>query len=402
MIQGNATLVVDLGNSSTKGRVLFGKDSQTGKFRERKFDIPNIFAPIDSDYVVSSDYSDTTSTILRVDTELNGLAIKGDYCNGILQQNEKPLCTIKPSASEKKYNLDSSVLSFRLAFLYACKAIMNMQRISDYSQLDITWTVVTLLPPGDIEKGKKPMEDLVNSIDRLTAVYPQVDIPIKISKTVVLPEGYCAYAGVVYDIGHTFRPDYKFLINESVLVIDIGAGTTDVLLIKNNKLVQTSKFTVAQGGNNVYQKVRYSLRVDGIELDDDVIRRGIITGKVRNGSKDVSIVEKVNSAKSEISQTIVTEIQNFLEATGIMLRSVGYVLICGGGSMADSEVPEIIPLSEKVISALKRLSPNTDLVDIPTHVVQKEIEDGEFEKVEEPISPRELNLLGASILAEIV
>lgn len=402
MIQGNATLVVDLGNSSTKGRVLFGKDSQTGKFRERKFDIPNIFAPIDEGYVVSSDYSDTTSTILRVDTQFNGLAIKGDYCNGILQQNEKPLCTIKPSASEKKYNLDSSVLSFRLAFLYACKAIMNMQRISDYNQLDITWTVVTLLPPGDIEKGKEPMINLVSAIDRLTAVYPQVDIPIKIAKTIVLPEGFCAYAGVVYDIGHTFRPDFKFLIDESVLVIDIGAGTTDVLLIKNNKLVQNSKFTVSQGGNNVYQKVRYALRVDGIELDDEIIRRGIITGKVRNGSKEISIVDKINNAKNEISQTIVTEIQNFLEMTGIMLRSVGYVLICGGGSMADSDVPEIAPLSDRVISALKRLSPNTELVNIPTHMTQRELPDGEVEKVEEPISPRELNLLGASILAELV
>ena len=70
MVQGSGILVVDLGNSSTKGKVLFGKDSQTGKYRERKFDIPNVFAPIDEGYVVSSDYDDDTSTILRVDTQL--------------------------------------------------------------------------------------------------------------------------------------------------------------------------------------------------------------------------------------------------------------------------------------------------------------------------------------------
>lgn len=402
MVQGNATLVIDLGNSSTKGKVLFGKDSQTGKFRERKFDIPNIFAPISEDYVVSPDYDDATSTILRVDTELNGRQIKGDFCNGELQAKEKPLCTIKPSASDKKYNLDSTVLSYRLAFLFAYKAIMNMQRISDFSQLDITWSVVTLLPPGDLDEGKEPLIELVQSINKLEAVFPKVDLPINISKTVVLPEGYCAYAGVVYDVGHQFRPDYKYLTEESVLVIDIGAGTSDILLIKNNKLVQNSKYTITQGGNNVYQLVRRKLRMMGLDIDEASIKEGIIKGEIKDGSKKVSIVNIVNDAKSEVAQKIVSEIQDFFDLTDIKARSIGYVLICGGGSMQDSDVPEIAPMSDKVIASFKVLSPNAELVKIPTHVVSKELPDGDLEKVEEMISPRELNLLGASILAELI
>lgn len=402
MVQGNGILVVDLGNSSTKGKVLFGKDSQTGKYRERQFDLSNVFAPIDEDYVVSNDYDDSTSTILRVDAKLNGRVIKGDFCNGDLQAKEKPLTTIKPSASDKKYNLDSTVLSYRLALLFAYKAIMNMQRISDYSQLDITWQVVTLLPPGDIDAGKQALMDLVNGIDRLQAVFPQVDIPIKITKTVVLPEGYCAYAGVVYDIGHAFRPDYKFLTEETVLVADIGAGTTDILLIKMNKLVQNSKYTINQGGNNVYQLVRRKLRVKGLDIDDADIKTGIIRGEIKDGSKKISIINIVNEAKAEVAQKIVSEVQDFLETTDIKARSVGYVLICGGGSMQDSDVQEIVPMSDKIITYFKQLSPNSSLVEIPTHVVTKEDEMGDVIKVEETISPRGLNLLGASILAEML
>lgn len=402
MVQGNATLVIDLGNSSTKGKVLFGKDSQTGKFRERKFDIPNVFAPIDSDYVVSSDYDDATSTILRVDTQINGRPIKGDFCNGELQVKEKPLCTIKPSASDKKYNLDSTVLSYRLALLFACKAIMNMQRISDFNQLDITWSVVTLLPPGDLDEGKQPLTDLVNSIDRLQAVFPTVDLPIKISKTVVLPEGYCAYAGVVYDVGQVFRPDYKFLTEETVLVIDIGAGTSDILLISNNKLVQNSKYTITQGGNNVYQLVRRKLRMQGLDIDEAAIKNGIVKGEIKDGAKKVSIVNIVNSAKLEVAQKIVSEIQDFFDLTDIKVRSIGYVLVCGGGSMQDSDCPEIAPMSDKIIENFKVLAPNSELVKIPSHIVTKEKPDGDVEKVSEMISPRELNLIGASILAEVV
>ena len=402
MVQGNATLVIDLGNSSTKGKVLYGKDGQTGKFRERKFDIPNVFAPIDENYVVSADYDDATSTILRVDTSLNDRIIKGDFCSGDLQLKEKPLCTIKPSASDKKYNLDSTVLSYRLALLYAYKAIMSMQRVTDYNQLDITWSVVTLLPPGDLDEGKEPLMNLVNSIDRLQAVFPSVDIPVKITKTVVLPEGYCAYAGVVYDVGHVFRPDYKFLTEETVLVVDIGAGTSDILLIKNNKLVQNSKYTITQGGNNVFQIVRRKLRAMSLDIDLEDIKKGIIKGVVRDGSKEVSIVDIVNSAKAEVAQKIVSEIQDFFELTDTKIRSVGYVLVCGGGSMKDSDVKDIIPMSDKVIESFKLLSPHTQLVTIPNHVVSKGTEEGDIVKVEEMISPRELNLIGASILAELI
>lgn len=402
MIQGNATLIVDLGNSSTKAKVLFGKNNTTGKFRERSFEVPNFFASIQPGYEVSADYSDETSTILRVDTTLNGHRVVGDFCNGELQQKEKPLSVIKPSASDKKYNLDATVLSYRLAFLYACRSIMSMQKIMDFSQLDITWTVVTLLPPGDIDTGRQPMIDLISDIKEIEAVYPAVKIPINISKVVVLPEGFCAYAGVVFDTGHVYRSDYKFLTEESVLVIDIGAGTTDICSIINNKLVQNSKYTISQGGNNVYQQVRRALLIKGYTFDEEAIKAGILSGTIKDGSKPISIVDFVNEARAEVAQKIVAEIQNFLELTDIRARSIGYVLICGGGSMHDSTVDEIRPMSEKIMESFKQLSPNSENIIIPKHTVTKELADGDVMRQEEQISPRHLNLIGASILAELL
>lgn len=402
MVQGNAILVVDLGNSSTKCKVLFGKDSSTGRYRERKFEISNVFAPIEEGYVVSPDYKEDTSTILKVDTTLNGRVIKGNFCNGELQIKEKPLSTIKPSASDKKYNLDSTVLSYRLAFLQAFKAVMSMQRISDWTQLDLSWTVVTLLPPGDLDEGTDKIKSIIENIKSVESAFPALNLSVKLDKVKVLPEGYCAYAGVVYESGMKFRDTHKFLKNETVLVIDIGAGTTDILLIKDNKLVQSSKYTITQGGNNVYQQVRLRLRMKGLDLDAGVIKDGVITGSVRDGSKSVDITDYVNTAKSDIAQKIVSEIQDFLDLTDIKVRSVGYVLICGGGSMSDSTVSSIVPLSDKVIESFKQLAPNSELVSIPVQTLTKEDDTGEPYKVEESISPRELNLIGASILAEVL
>ena len=196
--------------------------------------------------------------------------------------------------------------------------------------------------------------------------------------------------------------DYKFLTEETVLVIDIGAGTSDMIVIRSNKLVQNSKYTITQGGNNVHQLVRRKLRMRGLDIDDEAIRRGIIKGEVKDGAKPVSIVNIVNDAKAEVAQKIVSEIQDFLEVTDLKAKSVGYVLICGGGSMQDSDAEAILPLSQKVIESFKTLSPNSELIEIPNHVVIKEEPDGDISKVEEQIRPRELNLLGASVLAELL
>lgn len=404
MIQGNATLVVDLGNSSTKGMVLFGKDSQTGKFRERRFDLSNQFAMVSSDYVVPSDYSDTTSTVLTIDGEVNGKPVKGTYCNGEVQQKEKPTGILRPTATRKKYELDTTALSFELAFLYGCKAIMNMSRVNDYSQLDITWKVVTLLPPGDVDEGKDKIESIIRSIKKIETSYPVCSTDINIDKVAVLPEGYCAYIGVVYDKGHIYRPDYKFLNEETVIIFDVGAGTTDCMLVKNGKLVQTSKHTVNKGGNNVLQIVKRDLELQGLELEESDIQNGIIKGYVKDGSKQMPIADIVNKAKSEVASIIIEDFTGYLERTDMKVRSVGYVLVCGGGSMNDSDCPDIKPLSEDLVNNFKELSPNASLIDIPKHIVSKpdEEEEGTYKKVEEQISPRDLNLIGASILAELI
>ena len=401
MVQGNATLIVDFGNSSTKGTVLFGKDAKTGRFREKSFDIPNVFAPISEDYSVSADYSTETSSIIKVNSEVNGQQVLGCFCNGEVQRKERAVTTIKPTATIKKFDAPATVLSCHLAFLHAAKVIMRMQNCSEFEQLDINWKVITLLPPGALEQGEKKMIDLVSGTKEVVATYPETKFPIKIDSVRVLPEGYCAYVGAVYDKGQTFRPENRFLTEETVIVFDIGAGTTDCLVVQKNKLVQNSKHTIHQGGNNVFQLVKRKLQLSGLELSDEDIRNGVVKGFVKDGAKQVDISGYVNEAKAEVAQKIISAFYDFIELSDLKVRSIGYVLVCGGGSMKDSECEKIRPISEMLIANFKTLSPNAALVEIPTHTVTKDSADGTPYKVDEQISPRYLNLVGASILAEV-
>jgi hypothetical protein len=380
MLTGTANLIIDLGNSSTKCKVQYGKDPNTGKFYQRRFDISNVFAPISSDYEVSDEYNPESSTIISVDARLNGAQIRGNFCNGELQEKEKPLTTIKPSATSRKYELDSTILSLNMAFLKASEAILAMNHTTDFSQLDVTWNVITLLPPGDLDEGKDKMVEIIKSITEVISVYPKAGIPIKINNVIVLPEGFCAYIGLVFQEGLKVRPEYKYLTEETILVFDIGAGTTDCLLIKNNKIVQNSKYTVNQGGNNVYQYVRRKLKLKGIDIEDTAIRAGVVSGVIKDGSKELNITDLINEAKEEIATKIVSEFQDFIELTDIKLRSIGCLLTCGGGSMSEKDT---LALSDKLVAKAKSLAPNISAIKLP-----------------DDISPRDLNLIGASITAE--
>lgn len=399
MTQGSATLVLDLGNSETRGVVLFGRDMTTGRLREKTFTLSNRFAEVEDDFVPTSDYSDDTSTVLKIKAKVNGNDFVGTYANGEVQLKEFNIAPLRPSATEKKYLAMTTALSFELAVLHGYKAIMRMMRASSIESLDITWDVVVLLPPGDIDLGKDKLIEMLKSVTEVNCTFPSVKMPIKMNRIMVLPEGFCAYIGAVYDRGHVIRPNMEYLLNETTLIFDIGAGTTDILIIQDNKIIDSSKHTINRGGNNVTQQVRRALRAEGITLTETAISAGVVSGKVKDGSREVDITEIVNKAKTEIAQHLVADTQGYLEETEFPIRSIGRILVCGGGAMSSAEGSKA--LGEAIVTYLKRLSPYVELVELPEHEISKPDDEGVLHKEVAQLSPRELNVLGASILAEI-
>lgn len=400
MITGKAILVVDLGNSSTKAEVKYSKGSD-GVYKTCEFELSHTFALIDDAYVVSEDYTEDNSTILTVDTELGGKTISGAFCNGLLQEREFPTGVIRPSAIQKKYSLDSTVLSCRLALIQAYRAIMKAEGLTSVSEINVVWSVLTLLPPGDVDAGRESLEDLIRNIKYVRSTLPLVEREITIKDVLVLPEGYCAYAGLIFDDKGKLRSDPKFLnlAKSTVLVIDIGAGTTDLLMIKANKLVQKSKATLNYGGTKVERLLIRDLRSMGLDLDADVVKEGLLTGEVMDGASTLPVADLVNKAKEEIAILIVNGIRDYFEETDIKIRSISYVVVCGGGSMKGSNCEVIQPLSRKVVEALLALNPNVEYVDMPMQTRTITGVDGYRQTIEEEVSPRMLNLAGASAIA---
>jgi len=403
MVQGNATLVLDLGNSETRGIVLFGKDSN-GKFKRKKFTLSNRFAPVAETYLPPADYDEASSTIFALNAVVDGEQVSGVFANGEVQAREFSVAPIRPFASEKKYKSLTSALSYEMACLAATKAIMMMTRTSDIKQVDVNWNVFVLLPPGDMEHGKTEMSEMLSSVKRVECAFPDVDFDIKVNSIVVLPEGYCAFMGVLFEEGNILRSDYKFLTSDITLVCDIGAGTTDVMVMQDGRIIQTTMATFERGGNNVTQFVKKTLRnTYGLKLTEVDIINGIVNGFVKDGAKHLDITQIVNDAKDAVARGLVLDIQNFFEETEYPIRSIAKLFVCGGGSMtSEGESPnsKIKALSEAVVEHLKKGTPNVELVQLPKTVTNVVLDDGTSSKVERELNPRMLNIIGASILAE--
>lgn len=405
MVQGNATVVIDLGNSETRGLVMFGKDSSTGKYHERKFTVSNRFDRVNEDFRPSSDYSEESSTVFQINSVVDDRDFRGVFCNGEVQEREFNIAPLRPTALEKKYTAQTTALSFEVSMLYATRALMQITRTTDYKQIDVNWDVFILLPPGDLAEGKDKLSNIIESVKRVECAYPDVDFDIKLNKTVVLPEGYCAYIAVIFDKGKIIRPAYQSLISKTTMILDIGAGTTDMLIVRDQRIISTTMTTIERGGNNVTQLVKKELRSRyGLKLNETDLNRGIVTGKVKDGAREIDITDIINDAKDKVAASLITDVKAFFEETEFPIRSIEELLVCGGGSMSSDDDEDantaIKALSESVVEQMQTYSPYIELVEIPTTMTNVEMEDGTCKRVEKRISPRMLNIIGASILAE--
>ena len=385
MVTGTAKLIIDLGNSDTKMMVKFGKDNN-GATRAKLMTLSNRFGLIEpsqvQSYLNNPVYADDTSRVF---------IHNGDtYCNGEMCLTEFGSTADRPTSLQKKYESLITTLTIKNAFCKAYDAVAAFTN-SDYDSVNVDWDLVMLLPPDDIEAGSKALAGLARAITQVEYLKPKFQKDIKINNIKIYPEGFAGFIAVLYESLGTIRKGYEYLVakNVSTLVIDIGAGTTDFILVKGCNVVNSTRFTREVGGNNVHQKLRRSMKQAGIVLTDSAAREGCETGYVYSGAKKYNVTANIAQAKKQVSRQLVDAIQEFFEDSMMPIQSINNILICGGGAEV-SKVPDIEPISKYIFEYMQNLSKDVNLVELPVDP------DGDGE---EKLSSRMLNIIGAGILA---
>lgn len=347
----NAGILIDFGNSETRMTLLVNNKVQTTVLSNR-------FAALPPLYNVPVEYNNDKSNVFCVNDCY--------YANGALADREFSAQLIRPSSIQKKSEQLVTEVSLNLVFITALSQLVSGIGLP-LSDLEPTFNISVLLPPMEHDTDVDTMEELIRKVKFVQSYLPmEFSCPIKVNKVTVLPEGVTAFFGVYYTEkdGELVEVFENLTYSDgNVLIIDIGAGTTDVVMIKDTELVLDSKDTFSLGGNTVEAQLKKSIRKEyGFTPSD--MSSVVETGLLMDGSAQHDVSELVTAAKEMYSKRLMNEITSYLERMMIGMREVKGILVAGGGSLPSTRDGKIVSpaMSEVLIKYFKELSPNVSLM----------------------------------------
>ena len=345
-------IVVDLGNSETRVGIFLN-----GKFYEK--DIANTFAALPAKYSLKREYINEDTIVFKLD--------KGYYAHGKLVEMEFLGRALRPSSLEAKTDQLVTRLSLVMV-LYTAQYLVAKElgvALGDV-HLDIDFTIA--LPPLEHDISESKMADLIRGIDGIDLFSPRISLPMTISNVKVVPEAVTAFFGAFYEEINGSLGEYPLNAPFSegyVLIIDIGAGTTDVALVKDTELQLESKDTFKIGGNQVESLLLNEVKRQELgSPSESAIKEAVRTGFLTLGQQSIDMSETLESVKQIFSQKIQTELVRYFERISVDLLEIKGLLLVGGGGLPSMRGNAITtnPLSDYFMTFFKKLAPHCELL----------------------------------------
>lgn len=371
-----AGVMIDFGNSETRAIVTAG-----GK--NYRFNLSNKFAEVQAGYQVSTKYINSKSTIFVA----NGT----HYANGVIVDREFPRSCVSPASKQSKVTQLPTELTLNLVFIRAVELLAQAFHVG-VDHLDITFDVSALLPPLDHAKNEALLEALIRKVSAVSALTPSAfKKAFKIGNVSVQSEGVAAFLGALYyeegllpsslsdgaslaagDVLITEYASNTSLVevesntdfsNGYVLVLDIGAGTTDLAMFLDMELVEGSKDSFAVGGNLVQSIVSREVRKNFGYLPPDV-QSLVLTGTLHEGNKTHDLSALVTSAKKEYAREAIIFIKDYINNMNVDMPVVKGLLAVGGGAVPTIKDGQVVSpaMGSVLIEYLKELAPNMELL----------------------------------------
>lgn len=136
-------------------------------------------------------------------------------------------------------------------------------------------------------------------------------------------------------------PKHPELLGKTLLVFDIGASTTDVGIVKKGVYWDKSQQTLRIGGNMIRDMLKdalyekYELLLEGEELED-----AIASGEVEIYGEKHNIVALLDEAREHCAGEIRQQMSTYFKRTGVDIKTIGAVILSGGGSLSAGLVNE--------------------------------------------------------------
>lgn len=391
-------LVVDLGNSQTRAAVI-GKEGLIKPIREY-FVLENAYHIYKhKDGFNLAGYEGSGSVIFKANNSKDSVM----YTTGSI--SKEYVGKEQPTGLTTKYKANTTEIGLARTMIEALTIVAKQEgkTVSEIAQV-IEVNLIVLVPPLEVASALTHFEQKYAKGMYIGVAFPEslaLGANIKINNVKVLNEGLMGYMAATIDYTKMNNRELKYDITKSeVLVLDIGAGTTELMLINNNKMVENSRTTLRIGGLNVINKAKgYIEEMHEISISNEQAREAAITGYLTIGRKQIDVIDIINNTRAEVAEATVNDINNYLSGMTIPLTSVTDILVFGGGAIK-AKGTGLKSIDSYIQQTLTDYAVGAEIVDLSDYI-DKEVD----ERITGDVltfNERTLNIIGAITAVEIM
>jgi hypothetical protein len=388
-------LMVDLGNSETRAVAQIVEGSVVkhtkGYLLDNHFVVENLaMKETYKPYFSSEDFSKLDSNILEVSLEVgatkaNKLVLWGELATANLPKKLRtPVSHLAKADNLLNYVVLINLMDKVLDWVSTLYPTSSKQALSQELKFDLA----ILVPPAQAVSAREIFDKNFVGSFNYTNLYDKAEFTLNVNSIMVFPEGYASFYSVFlsyFDL--QARPLYKDLAERDVLIIDFGEGTTDLIGVSKQRLLEGLKHTIKIGGSTILSKVRSSVNKRlGLDIPIASFKDVLKTCEVRYGSDVYDVKTDVEQAIYSVASDIAVEVFTYLQGSEVGVSSFDRLLLVGGGVVPNGST---VTISEALLSELQIEFPTLDLVDLQ-YLDEPTVEGIPFDLT----SPRYLNILG--------
>lgn len=222
-----------------------------------------------------------------------------------------------------------------------------MEEDQEYAEFDI----VTGLPVLEFRNQKDALEQMMSNNGRIfffdMHYGPKtVSKTIKVNTVKVISQGEGAFYDFILDNNGDIVPSRAEIVAGTVMVVDIGYRTTDIVSMENGRYIEPLSDQFNKGVNTIHQEIlrlimeKYGIKKELKDLDQ-IVRDGFFY----HNMKQYNIENIIEQAAKPFAEDIVESLHT---TSNDQLGGVNHVIFTGGG--AEIIYPYVLELLNTIVN----------------------------------------------------
>lgn len=257
-------------------------------------------------------------------------------------------------------------INYTSAIVATAMSLIRDGNVGEVGNVDM----FVVLPPLEVKNKHEVFESRVKG--SYTVIFNKMNkvVKFRVAEVKCYAESQAAIISFLFNRNGTLTSEAQRFKEGCILSMDIGASTTDLVVIENLKYNERTGQTYKNGGNICITALKGLIEGNiGLYYDDPTIEEILKSGRRRSGNKFVDASDLVKKAKQAYARDIVNEIQNYFRTIAMPIQNMRAIVVSGGGSMPSGytdesgEFVETVPaMSEFITEKLLQVCPDIEVI----------------------------------------